>query len=72
MRHSAPRGRRAVDIDVEQRPRRPVKKANKLRQIFETVPSQLWSADAAGELTYFNQRLLDYSGMRFEDFKHGG
>lgn len=44
----------------------------KLRQIFETVPSLLWSSDPAGEPTQLNQRLLDYSGMRFEDFKHGG
>ena len=43
-----------------------------LRQIIETVPGQLWSADPAGELTQLNQRLLDYSGMRFEDFKDGG
>jgi PAS domain S-box-containing protein len=43
----------------------------KLRQIFETVPSLLWSADPAGEPTQLNQRLLDYSGMRFEDFQHG-
>ena len=43
----------------------------RLRQIFETVPSQLWSADPAGELTQYNQRMLDYTGMRFEDFKHG-
>ncbi|MER9563126.1 PAS domain-containing protein [Mesorhizobium sp. M0571] len=45
---------------------------HKLRQIFETVPSLLWSADPAGEPTQLNQRLLDYSGMRLEDFRHGG
>jgi PAS domain S-box-containing protein len=44
----------------------------KLRQIIETVPSHLWSADPAGEPTQLSQRMLDYSGMRFEDFKHGG
>ena len=44
----------------------------KLRQIIETVPGLLWSADLAGEPTQFNQRLLDYSGMRLEDFQHGG
>jgi len=44
----------------------------KLRQIIETVPSLLWSTDPAGEPTHINQRMLDYSGMRFEDFKHGG
>jgi PAS domain S-box-containing protein len=45
---------------------------NKLRQIIDTVPSLLWSADATGQPTYVNQRVLDYSGMRFEDFEHGG
>jgi PAS domain S-box-containing protein len=44
----------------------------KLRQIFETVPGLLWSADPAGEPTQFNQRLLDYSGMRLEDFQRRG
>jgi PAS domain S-box-containing protein len=44
----------------------------KLRQIIETVPSLIWSADPAGEPTQLNQRIFDYSGMRFEDFKHGG
>jgi PAS domain S-box-containing protein len=42
------------------------------RQILDTVPSFLWSADSTGEPTYVNQRALDYSGMRFEEFKHGG
>ena len=44
----------------------------KLRQIIDAVPSFLWSADPAGEPTYVNQRALDYSGMRLEDFMHGG
>jgi PAS domain S-box-containing protein len=44
----------------------------KLRQIIETVPSLLWSMDPAGEPTQLSQRLLDYSGMQFEDFSHGG
>jgi PAS domain S-box-containing protein len=44
----------------------------KLRQIIETVPSHLWSADANFEPTRLNQSLLDYFGMGPEDFKHGG
>src|ERR1700733_5053443 len=44
----------------------------KLRQIVDTVPGLIWSADPAGEPTQFNQRLLDYCGMRSEDFQHGG
>ena len=45
---------------------------HKLHQIIDAVPSFLWSADPTGEPTYVNQRALDYSGMRFEEFKHGG
>jgi PAS domain S-box-containing protein len=44
----------------------------KLRQIIETVPSLLWSTGPDGEPTHVSQRVLDYSGMRLEDFKRGG
>jgi PAS domain S-box-containing protein len=44
----------------------------KLRQIIEAVPGHLWSNGPDGEPTHIGQRMLDYSGMRFEDFQHGG
>jgi PAS domain S-box-containing protein len=44
----------------------------KLRQIIETVPGLLWTAGPNGEPTQLNQRMLDYSGKRFEDFLHRG
>src|ERR1700761_6837870 len=44
----------------------------KLRQIIEAVPGLVWSNGPDGEPTHVNQRMLDYAGMRFEDFKHGG
>ena len=44
----------------------------KVRQIIDTVPSLFWSAGPDGEPTDVSQRLLDYSGMRLEDFRHGG
>jgi PAS domain S-box-containing protein len=44
----------------------------KLRQIIETVPGLLWSTGPDGEPTHVSQRMLDYSGVRFEDFKHRG
>jgi PAS domain S-box-containing protein len=44
----------------------------KLRQIIDTVPGFLWSADPDSEPTYLNQRLLEYYGIRFEEFKHTG
>jgi PAS domain S-box-containing protein len=42
------------------------------RQIIETVPGLLWSAGPDGEPTHLNQRVLDYSGMPFEDFRQVG
>ena len=65
----------ATQIDVTERKRAEEalrESEYKLRQIIETVPSLLWSADPNFEPTHLNQRLLDYFGMRFEDFKHGG
>jgi PAS domain S-box-containing protein len=45
---------------------------SKHRQIIDTVPSLLWSAGPDGEPTYVNQRILDYTGTRQEDFRHRG
>ncbi len=44
----------------------------KLRQIIDTVPGLIWSTGPDGEPTHVSQRLLDYSGMRFEEFKQVG
>ncbi|WP_334401072.1 PAS domain-containing protein [Bradyrhizobium sp. AZCC 2289] len=44
----------------------------KLRQIVETVPGLVWSNGPDGEPTHINQRMLDYSGMPFEEFRHRG
>jgi PAS domain S-box-containing protein len=42
----------------------------KLRQVIE--PAFLWSTAPNGEPTRVNQRVLDYSGMHFEDFLYLG
>ncbi|AUC95505.1 hypothetical protein CWS35_15650 [Bradyrhizobium sp. SK17] len=44
----------------------------KLREIIDTVPSLLWSASPDGEPTHLNQRVLDYSGLRLENFLNLG
>jgi PAS domain S-box-containing protein len=44
----------------------------KLRQIIDTVPSLVWATGPDGENTYANQRLLDYLGAQYEDFKNRG
>jgi PAS domain S-box-containing protein len=35
---------------------------------FETIPSMLWSASPTGEITHLNQRVLEYSGLSYQDF----
>jgi PAS domain S-box-containing protein len=64
-----------VNLDIEERKRAEEalrESEYKLRQILETVPALLWSSAPEGEQPYFNQRMLNYFGRPFEDFKHGG
>src|ERR1700694_3839950 len=62
-----------IDIDDRRKAEEAIRESEyKLRQIFDTVPGLLWSTRPDGEPTQFNQRLLDYSGMRLEEFQHGG
>jgi PAS domain S-box-containing protein len=64
-----------VNLDIEERKcaEQALRESEyKLRQIIETVPGLIWSADPAGEPIQFNQRLVDYCGMRLKDFQHGG
>jgi PAS domain S-box-containing protein len=63
----------AYDIEDRKRAEEALRESEyKLRQIIETVPGFLWSGDPAGEPTHINQHMVDYSGMRVEDFKRGG
>ena len=42
-----------------------------LRELTETIPQMLWSADAAGSVNYCNQRVLDYTGLSAEEVRRG-
>ena len=62
-----------IDIDDQRKAEEALREGEyKLRQIIDTVPGLIWSAAPDGEPTHVSQRLLDYSGMRFEDFKRVG
>ena len=62
-----------IDIDDRRKAEEALRESEyKLRQITETQPGLLWSNGPDGEPTHINQRMLDYSGMRFEDFRHRG
>src|SRR5262249_39312880 len=36
------------------------------RTLTEAIPQIVWNADAKGEVSYFNQRWLDYTGLSVE------
>src|SRR5260370_14203059 len=62
-----------IDIDDRRRAEEALRESEyKLRQIVERVPGLLWSNGPDGEPTHVNQRMLGYSGMRFDDFKRRG
>jgi PAS domain S-box-containing protein len=62
-----------IDIDDRRKAEDALRESEyKLRQIIDTVPGLIWSTGPDGEPTHVSQRLLDYSGMRFEDFKQFG
>ena len=62
-----------IDIDDRRKAEEAIREREyKLRQIIDTVPGLIWSTAPDGEPTHVSQRILDYSGMRFEELKHRG
>src|SRR5262245_58997927 len=43
-----------------------------LRELTETIPQMLWSADADGGIDYCNRRVLDYTGLSTEQVRGAG
>jgi PAS domain S-box-containing protein len=66
------RARDELETKVAERTAELSRSEYQLRQVIETVPGFLWSTGPDGEPTRVNQRVLDYSGMRFQDFLHLG
>ncbi len=42
------------------------------RLVAELMPQKIWTSDAEGNKNYFNQTLLDYAGLSFEELKGAG
>jgi len=62
-----------IDIDNRRKAEEALRESEyKLRQIVEAVPSMLWVTGPDGEPTHVNQRVLDYTGARFENILHLG
>jgi PAS domain S-box-containing protein len=43
-----------------------------LRELTETIPQMLWSAEADGAIDYCNRRVLDYTGLSAEQVQGAG
>ena len=43
-----------------------------LRELTETIPQMLWSAEEDGTVNYCNQRTLDYTGLSAEEVRRSG
>jgi PAS domain S-box-containing protein len=43
-----------------------------LRELTETIPQMLWSAEKDGTLNYCNERTLDYTGLSAEEVRGSG
>ena len=50
-------------IDIQQ------EAAKLFRFIADTMPQKVWTADADGKRTYFNQQWIDYTGVNLEELK---
>ena len=46
--------------------------AERFRTLTEAVPQVVWKADADGEVTYFNRRWLEYTGVTMDDARGRG
>jgi PAS domain S-box-containing protein len=58
-----------IDVDDQKKAEEASRESElRLRKIIDTMPSMLWSAAPGGEPTLLNQRVLDYSGLRLENF----
>ena len=44
---------------------------DRYRSLTEAVPQMVWVADAAGVITYYNQRWIDYTGVTVEQGEAG-
>ena len=62
-----------TDISEQYRAEEAVKESERrFRQMAELMPQKVWTSDAEGNKNYFNQTLLDYAGLTFEDLKGSG
>jgi PAS domain S-box-containing protein len=59
----------SIDIDDQVRAEKALRRREQqLREFIDAVPVQIWSVTARGEPAYMNKTMLDYMGVRLEDY----
>jgi PAS domain S-box-containing protein len=44
----------------------------RFRELAEAIPHHVWSSSIGGTVSYWNQRLVDYTGLTAEEIRQGG
>ncbi len=61
------------DITIQKLYEKNIKQSEEhFRFMANSMPQKVWTADAAGNKDYFNQTLLDYTGLTLEELKGSG
>lgn len=49
-----------------------IENERKFRLLADSMPQHIWTSDTDGNLNYYNQSVLEYSGMTLEEINHKG
>ncbi len=61
------------DVTAHVEARRKIEKSEqKFRLLADAMPQHIWTADAEGNLNYFNKSVFDFSGLTLEQIKKDG
>jgi two-component system, chemotaxis family, CheB/CheR fusion protein len=60
----------AYEVTVEVIAKKRIEESEKqFRQLADFMPQKIWTADAEGNINYFNKCWFDYTGLTFEELK---
>ncbi|PAQ05582.1 PAS domain-containing protein [Mesorhizobium temperatum] len=63
----------SIDIDDEMRAQEALRdRERQLQQLIDTVPVQIWSVTPGGDPAYINKTMMDYIGLKLDDFDADG
>jgi PAS domain S-box-containing protein len=62
-----------IDVTQQTEARKKAEESERrARFIADSIPHKVWTADASGEVNYFNEQWLEYTGLTLAEMKHPG